>query len=505
MACHVDLSGVGGQPRITLNKLINLLNGPGGYMMQLRFPLRILLVFLMFFDAFTRVAACQKKYYDFLRYNDADFSFLKSDTLDKDLFNPLKYIPLNHAGTSYLTLGGELRENYQWINNENWGDLPASWKDKNGFIWHRLMFHADLKLGKSLRLFGQLKNTAVISRAGGARPVTDRDDISLHQAFVDLNFGFPGNRFTVRAGRQEHNFGWGKLVSVREGPNNRQNFDGITLFHTGKFSNSRLFFANDISVETGAFDNKPVRNKYILGMYSTAIFPSIPGAEFEAYFIRSRTPQMIFAGDTGSDRRNTTGLRVARTKPGWIYEWETVYQWGKFSNRRVSAWSSVGMLGYRWEKIWWQPSFQLWGGISTGDKAGSASVNTYNPLYQRPPFTQAFAFGVSNINAAQWEFSLRPRKPIRLAIGSFLLERNTVDDGIYTPGVSPIRPLQWDSRIRFLSKRLAYYHYLEAEWFTGRHWQLNGQGAFVKPRQYIKQTGMGKTLLYVMLQATFRF
>ena len=118
------------------------------------------------FMLFDNIAIAQKKYYDLLRYNDIDFSFLKSDSTDKDFFNPIKYIPLDKKGIDYLTFGGELRENYQWIKNENWGDIPPSWKDKGGFLWHRLMIHADVKLGKSSRIFGQLKNTSVISREG---------------------------------------------------------------------------------------------------------------------------------------------------------------------------------------------------------------------------------------------------------------------------------------------------------------------------------------------------
>ena len=151
---------------------------------------------------------------------------------------------------------------------------------------------------------------------------------------------------------------------------------------------------------------------------------------------------MNFVGETGKDKRNTIGGRFANTNPGFIYEIEGIYQWGKFSNRDVSAYSSVGMIGYHWRKIKWQPKIQVWGGVSTGDKADSEKLNTYNPLYPRPPFTQALAFGVSNINAAQLEFSVRPLMPLRLAIGSFLLKRNSADDGIYTPGVSPIRPFQ---------------------------------------------------------------
>ena len=449
--------------------------------------------------------AAQNKYYDLLRYNDTNFLYLRTEKTDKNFFNPIKYIRLNKGGRTFLTLGGEIRENYQWIKNENWGDIPPDWKDDNGFIWHRIMIHADLKFDRKIRVFAQLKNTAVVSRAGGPRPVTDKDDISLHQAFVDYNFGGGDNRFTIRAGRQEHNFGWGKLVSVREGPNNRQNFDGDTLFHTNKFCNSRLFFANDVSVANGAFDNQRVKDKYIFGLYSNFTLRSVPSLLFEPYYIRSNTPAMVLAGKEGTDKRNSAGLRIASRKQGILYELEAVYQWGRFSVREISAYSVVGMIGYEWKKSKWMPKIQLWGGVSTGDKSNSERLNTYNPLYPRPPFSQAFAFGVTNINAAQLECSLRPLPAFRVSAGVFLLKRNSHDDGIYTPGVTPIRPMQWQNNLAEFSNSLADYNYIDAEYFAGRHWQFNFQAAVVQPGRFIRQTGAGKTINYLLAQATFRF
>ena len=95
--------------------------------------------------------------------------------------------------------------------------------------------------------------------------------------------------------------------------------------------------------------------------------------------------------------------------------------------------------------------------------------------------------------------------PLRLAIGSFLLKRNSADDGIYTPGVSPIRPFQWQPGFSLLSKNVANYNYLEAEYFLGRHWHLYVQAAVIPPEKYINETGVGKTIRYIMTQATFRF
>ncbi len=465
---------------------------------------RINLIWILF--VCTNIAAtAQVRYYDIIRYNDRDFSYLQNDTTDKDLFNAIKYIPLSKKGTSFLTIGGEIRENYQWTKRENWGDVPPSWVDNDGFFWHRLMVHSDLKIGKKIRVFGQLKNTSVISRAGGVRNVIDRDDLSLHQAFIDYKMTSGKEQFIIRAGRQEHNFGWGKLVSIREGPNNRQTFDGLTMIHENKQWNSRLFYANDVSVANGVFDNKLVKKQYIYGVYSTYKMPSKAKLLMEGYYIGSNRPAMVLTNKLGTDKRHTVGIKLGTLKTGFLYEIEGIYQFGEFANTPISAYSIVCMVGYEWSKVKLQPKLQLFGGISTGDKSSTSKHNTYNPLYPRPPFTQAFAFGVSNIDAAQLEVSIKPLTPMRVSAGSFLLKRNSGDDGIYTPGVTPIRPMQWQNNLGQLSKNVAIYNYVDFEYFTGRHWQINFQGAIVPPGTFIKQTGKGETIYYLMAQTTFRF
>src|SRR5579859_2565526 len=51
-----------------------------------------------------------------LRY-DEDYSYLKNPEVRTNLYDKLKYIPLNKRGDWYLTFGGELRDRYEYFNN----------------------------------------------------------------------------------------------------------------------------------------------------------------------------------------------------------------------------------------------------------------------------------------------------------------------------------------------------------------------------------------------------
>ena len=101
--------------------------------------------------------------YTLLRENE-NWSFLKNTTLSNDFWDPIKYIPLRGEG-SYLTIGGEVREVFERVGNDNWGKQPYM----NAFSLQRYMLHTDWHLGKQVRVFVQLKSQGwSCSGKGGA-------------------------------------------------------------------------------------------------------------------------------------------------------------------------------------------------------------------------------------------------------------------------------------------------------------------------------------------------
>ena len=55
-----------------------------------------------------------------LRYEE-NYQFLRDPIERTDLFDSFKYIPLDESDSLYLTLGGETRQHYEFISNNNWG------------------------------------------------------------------------------------------------------------------------------------------------------------------------------------------------------------------------------------------------------------------------------------------------------------------------------------------------------------------------------------------------
>src|SRR5574341_2558360 len=80
-----------------------------------------------------------------LSRQDEDWSALRDPAARTDFFDAVKFIPLVRDGSSWLTLGGEARERYEYFENANWGRGP---QDENGYFLQRFMLHVDAQAGE---------------------------------------------------------------------------------------------------------------------------------------------------------------------------------------------------------------------------------------------------------------------------------------------------------------------------------------------------------------------
>src|SRR5262249_27748625 len=143
------------------------------------------------------------------------------------------------------------REVLENVGNDNWGKQPYT----NTFFLERYMVHADWHLGPHFRAFVQLKSGLESFRQVGPRPI-DEKKLDFEAAFFEA--GTAGkNWIALRAGRQELNYGSGRLISVREGPTVRQSFDGVKIrSRVGSWSIDGFAVRPDLD-KPGFFKNVP--------------------------------------------------------------------------------------------------------------------------------------------------------------------------------------------------------------------------------------------------------
>jgi hypothetical protein len=432
-----------------------------------------------------------------LRY-DEDYSFLADPAQRSEWWDAVKYIPLAGGRAGFLSFGGEARERFEAYENEFFSTEPAA---DNASLLQRYLLHADYHPTEWLRAFGQLQSSLEDGRPGGPRP-TDRDSIDLHQLFADLAVSTGANgRLTLRVGRQEMSYGSERLVSVREGTNNRRAFDAVRLLYQQGLVRVDAFFASPVEVDRGAFDDEHIANFWFWGGYATVPFPGLPGIMLDVYYLGLHNPDAVFSQGRGREDRHTIGMRFSGTLGHWDFNHEALYQFGRFGSGDISAWSVATDHGYRFANVWGKPRLGVKAAIASGDRdRNSANLQTFNPLFPRGNyFTEASLLGPQNFFDVHPSFRLQPSERWSFDLGGDFYWRESLDDGIYTPGGSVI--FRGDpSFARFVGTDLS----VVLGWQATRHITVSAGYTHFFAGRFIRQNG-GEDVNYGTVWATYKF
>lgn len=430
-----------------------------------------------------------------LRFNE-DYSFLKHDS-SKSWYCKTKYSPISGKGSSYLSLGGELRYQYFYLNNANWGDAP---KDKDGFVLSRYLFHADIHLGKSFRSFVQLQSSQANGKLS-ASPV-DENQLDLHQAFIEFTFPVSKDgRFITRVGRQELLYGSQRLVGVRDGPNNRQSFDAAKLVYGDKKFQLDVFFSHYVQSRRDIFDDGFERDTKFWGSY--LVINDIPVLRnIDVYYLGLSKAAAHFDEGIAKEVRHSFGTRVWKRTGRWYYDFEGLYQAGYFGAKKLSAWTISSNTTYNLQLLKYKAELGFKAELISGDrKYGDGKLNSFNPLYPRGAyFGLAALIGPTNLADVHPSVSFELSKNTKWTIDYDAFWRYSRNDGIYAPNVALIYTgknvdqkfigQQYSTDLTYTPNQFLYFR-AEFTWF--------------KSGIYLKRVGAGKDMLFTGITAQLKF
>jgi hypothetical protein len=320
--------------------------------------------------------------YKSLRY-DEDYSFLSDPAQRSDWLDFLKYVPLGAIEGRYLSIGGEVRQRYEFFHNPDFGESPADSNGNNDWLLQRYLLHGDLHVNPSLRFFGQFMSGFQDGRIGGPQPDTDADTFDAHQAFVDWT-RFPGDERTAtwRLGRQEFDYGSGRLISAREAPNLRRSFDAVRLLIHANEWQVDGFWSRPVRNQLGVFDDDPNPLKQLWGVYSVAPLAAIPGGHADLYYLGLENKEGTFFQGTAYELRHTLGTRIWGKPMPWEYNVELIWQFGTFGTGNIQAWAVASDTHYNFSEAPLRPRLGLTADITSGDRdPSSPNLQTYNPLF----------------------------------------------------------------------------------------------------------------------------
>jgi hypothetical protein len=434
-----------------------------------------------------------------LMREDEDWSFLKDPSLRQDFWDPIKYIRLGPDGW-FLTIGGEAREAFELVGNDNWGKQNYT----NTFFLERYMLHMDWHLGKYVRAYVQLKSGLESFRTGGPRPI-DEKKLDFEAAFVEVGSATGDNWVVLQAGRQELNYGSGRLVSVREGPNVRQSFDGAKLKAKAGDWRVDLFATRPDLDKPGFFDNVADHATAFWGVYATR--PLRQRISIDSYYLGLDRKSATFNRGTAQENRETLGARLwrppATKERGWDFDYEGVWQFGTFGADNIRAWTFASDSGYRFPLAPLRPRISVKADVSSGDDPHHSSLGTFNPIYPIGNYFGVLAdTGSGPVNFIDVHPRLQTWLPHGVSISTDVVVqwRASLYDGVYAvPGFLLVAA--GDSRARFVGYRPG----IEARWQIDRHAYLQADYGVFFAGEFLKHASPGRNINYTEIWAGYKF
>lgn len=378
-----------------------------------------------------------------MRY-DEDYSTFKDST--KTFYNNIKHIQLSRSTQAYLSLGGEVRGELDYTLNEDWGELNVG---RDIFFLQRYHIHTDLRLGNRFRFFGQLRSGLEDGRKNGPRGI-DEDQLNVQNLFVDVvPYKRRDKSLMLRLGRQELQYGSGRLIDVREGPNLRLYFDGAKVAYVSPSLKVDAFVMASPIVNPGIFDNTSNRKANLWGVYSTYITPK--GLNFDFYYLGINRANARFDEGIANESRHTLGTRFWKSGVGFIYNFETGYQSGAFGSDRISALAISSEIGYVFEYSTGLPALKLRSDYISGDKhQDDGKLGTLNAMYPNGGyFGMNPQAGPANLISIHPNLTWNPAKNVTFTLDIVCNWRNSLNDGVYGPG-GALRLSSYNSKERYI-------------------------------------------------------
>jgi len=440
-------------------------------------------------------ASVQRPRYELIRY-DEDWSPIRDPAVRTDWWDRLKYIALGRGGTAYLSLGGDLRLRYEAYQNPGFGADPP---DATGYLLQRYLVHADLHLGRRLRVFLQLQSSLESGRAGGPRAL-DADALELHQAFAELRVsGRP--EIVVRAGRQELEFGSSRLVSAHENFNVRQNFDAARLlFHAGPWR-ATAWAARPVRVTRGLFDDTADSTRLLWGASFTRAADLLVWDNVGVYYAGLHNRRGRFDQGTADELRHTVGVRLRRQRGGWDSNFETSLQVGRFGYGRIRAWDIGAENGVSLHAPL-APRLGIRFDATSGDRdPADPELQTFNALFPNTAYS-GLAGLVGPANSVDLTPSLRiaPAAGVTVTTGVAFFWRESAQDGLYNVQLAPVRR-GIASRAGHVGTQMT----VELGWRPGPHVTYSATYTSFTSGTFLRQTPPGKNVRLIMTWVSYRF
>jgi hypothetical protein len=370
-----------------------------------------------------------------------------------------------------FTVGGELRERYEFSRNRGFGLAGEQSED---YLLQRAMVHGEARYGEQSRAYVEI----VSGLAAGLSSVsaTQQDELDIHQAFVEFPVYPRNDELSVRLGRQELSFGSSRLVSTRDGPNLRRSFDALKLALVRR-DNTRVdaFVSRPVAPRKGSWNDGSTHQETFWGAYAVLPLQGAPDVALDLYYLGLDRHESAFGAAVADELRHTLGTRVSGAREGLDWNVEAAGQWGAYGPATVRAWTLSADVGFTWSDVPASPRIGLKADAISGDRDSTDKrLATFNPLFPKLPyFSEANLVLPANLLDLQPTVTLHFTPQLLLQLSANVLWKHSREDGFYAPGAAPLvrvgderflgqqfsATLEWQPsrRVTFIASHVQFY------------------------------------------------
>lgn len=463
-------------------------------------PRLLLVLFCFVFCNFHFISYAQTSFEFKEQRAEEDYSTLQ-DSIKLSQFDAFKYISLNQARSSYLSIGGSFRPRFEHFTNNRWI------ADNNqNYYTQRLALHADVHIGKNIRFFGELQH----GYKSDGEEFLQTDDLDLHQAF--LTFKTSGtNSLEVRFGRQEMKLGVGRLVDLRIGPNVRRAFDmGKVTFRKDQLTID-AFYGKEAAVNVEAFDNsftlfeEGAATPRLWGIYSQFLTRKSDGvnASIELYYLGFQSDFSAYSDVEGEEIRHSLGARsFGSINQKFQFNTEFIYQFGDLGGNSISAFNFETDWKYTISFEKWRPTVGLKLDWSSGDRqVGDGNLNSFNPMFVNPATYSLAAVNTPvNLLSVHPSLLLFPNKKWLINLEYAFFYRANELDGFYSPPRIQSRMANGLSE-RHIGDVIGVF----IQYTHNRYLSFDIRSSYFIPANYIEASGASESIFQFAPTATLTF
>jgi hypothetical protein len=353
---------------------------------------------------------------------------LADPDVPREPLDELKYIPLwNYDARTYLSLGANIRERFE-VNDSNFG---TGGNQQDSYLLSRTEAHLDLRIHGQIQVFFQLQSD---SSPGKQRPTpVDQDRLGIEQGFVAVSEPLGDGVVAIRIGRQEDGFDRQRFLSVRDGPNVRQSYDGVSVAYTrGPWRFITLYTDPVQNRNSSSFDDYSSPH---LSLGLVRIERQVTSSSsLSAYVGQFRQDDARFPSASGNERRALLEVRYTGVSGRVDWDAEVMSQDGRIGGQTIRAWATGAVIGRTLGSTRLRPRISLQFDAASGDKSPTDhQLDTFNPLFPSGYyFTTAGYTTYANLVHVKTDFSMEPLPNVKLSSGIGVEWRQTVADAIYT-------------------------------------------------------------------------